>query len=133
MVDVVGAPIAIISVTSDRANETPDALVNIQLEKNGSAGDIQEPVAGIAEVSIVDNIIAQVTVSGELAEPEIEEESDFEEVEGQGDILTTTTESSHTLSENEVLILIIERQFVVPAEISIESDFVSDKGVVRIA
>ena len=62
LVDVVGAPFAVLGVVCQRSDQTPDALVHIDLEKQRGSHQIEHPVASGAEVAIVDDVVSKVVV-----------------------------------------------------------------------
>ena len=81
LIDVIGAPLAIICVTSDRTNQAPYALVHVKLEEERCSENIEEPYTSLAVVSVVHDIVTDVVISCDLGEPDVEEDGHPDNIE----------------------------------------------------
>ena len=69
-------------------------------------------------------------ISGDLGQPDVEEDGHPDHVECERYEVPAAAVGRDALTRDQVFILIIEGQFVIPAEVSIESDGVADEAVV---
>ena len=58
MVDVVGAPLTVHEVPSEGSDQPKQTLVDVDLCENLEPGHFSQPSSGVAEVFIVDDVVA---------------------------------------------------------------------------
>ena len=69
-------------------------------------------------------------VSSDLGEPDVEEDGHPYHIECERYKVPAAAVSRDALTRDQVLVLVIEGQFVIPTEVSIETDGVADEAVV---
>lgn len=62
MVNIVGVPRAVICPICSRADQAKEALVDIHFKVCPNLACLRTPVCGLAEIAIVDNVVAHVVV-----------------------------------------------------------------------
>ncbi len=105
------------------------ALSHIDLEEEGDAGNIKEPVAGVAEVLAVDGIVAQVVVEGEVSEIGVEVQVDSVDVGLEPEMLAATSDGGDALASDQVVLLGVHGEVGAVADISVPLPVPSDVAV----
>ena len=134
MIDIVGGPLAVIQFIGEGADQSEQAFVDIYLGENLETGNSQQPTRRITELIVSYYIIAhKVIKEGHFHAPDIYEKVNLDISELHGDVLPAACECVGQHSPNNVLVQVVQGQFVVQTDIQIEADndtpvIISGKG-----
>ena len=105
------------------------AASDVDLEEEGEASDVEEPVAGVAEVRSVDGVVAQVVVKGDVGEVSVEVQVDSVDVELEPELLASTGKGGGTLAGDEVVLFSVHGEVEGVANIGVPFPVVVDVAV----